>query len=116
MARNHDAQRVAADRAADVSRVRPRPQAPGEIAVGGRLPVRHLGDELPYIAVEFRSLDGHGQLECAAVPGEVLLDLARDILKPANDAGPERGPVGPGPMPLEVQPRKSPFPPNDRQL
>src|SRR6266700_4076857 len=116
VAGNHDAQRVAAHRRADVPRIRPGPQAAREIAVGGRLPVGHAGDQFPDPAVEYRAPDPQGQLEHPPAPAEVLAELTRDVLPSLIGAGTERRPVGPGPVPRKVQSGQGPFLPDDRHL
>ena len=113
---DHDGQRVAAHRRADVPRVRPGPEVASQVAVGGRLPVGDLRDQLPHPPVEVGAVRLQGQLERAAVPGEVLTELARDVLEPRVGAGAERRPVGPGPVPRKVQPGQRPVLPDDRQL
>src|SRR5215831_20855917 len=82
VAGDHDAQRVAAYCGTDVPRIRPGPQAAGEIAVGGRLPVGHAGYQLPDPPVEFGAFDLHGKLEQTPLPTEVFAELARDVLEP----------------------------------
>src|SRR5690348_12840850 len=114
VAGDHDAHRVAADGRTDVPRVRPGPQAAAEVAVGGCLPVGHAGYQLPDPPVEFGALDLHGQLERGPPPAEVLTELARDVLESLVGAGTERRPVGPGPVPWEIQPGQSLFLPDDR--
>jgi hypothetical protein len=116
VAGDHDAQRVAAHRRADVPRIRPGPQGAREIAVGGRLSVGHAGDQFPDPAVEFGALDPQGQLEHPPVPAEVLAELTRDVLPSLIDARTEPRPVGPGPVPRKVQSGQGPFLPDDRHL
>src|SRR5689334_9320805 len=114
VAGDRDAHRVAAHCRTDVPRIRPGPQAAGEIAVGGRLPVGHGGYQLPDPPVEFGALGLHGQLERGPLPAEVLAELARDVLESLIGAGAERSPVGPGPVPWEIQSGQSLALPDDR--
>src|SRR5439155_483931 len=116
MAWDHDAQWVAPHCRTNIPRIRPGPQAAGEIAVGSRLAIGHAGYQLPDAPVEFAALDFQGQLEHGPVPAEVLAELTRDVLPSLIGAGTERRPVGPGPVPRKVQSGQGPFLPDDRHL
>src|SRR4051812_43187319 len=116
MTRDHDAQRVAAYRRPDVPRIRPGPETLCETAVGDRLPVGHLGDQVPHAPVEPGALDLHSQIEDAAVSGEVLTDLPRYVAEALSGARAESRPVGPGPVPREIQPGQGAFLRHYRQL
>src|ERR1700680_1791267 len=72
VARDQDAQRVAADGCADFLWSRPICELAGEVPVGRGFTVRDLADETPHLLLEFAPISYGGQVKLTTVAVEIL--------------------------------------------
>src|SRR5262249_55453475 len=77
VARDHDRDRVFADRPPD--RARRRADRVGDLAIGPGLAVRDFLHRRPNLGLERRPLRRQRQLEIGSLAGEIFLELARSL-------------------------------------
>jgi hypothetical protein len=104
MARDQETYRVATYRRAHLLRTGTVPKLASQLAVGGRLAIGDLADQLPGPLLVLITARGHRDPELLAVAEEVLADLMADVLESDVAPWPQCGRVGPVPVVREVQP------------
>ena len=72
MARDQDAQQVPAHVDPDLLRGHITVQAPGEAAIGDRLPIRHLRYQIPHATLRHAAVGSERQVELPSAAGQVF--------------------------------------------
>jgi hypothetical protein len=93
MTRDEDAEPITSHRGADGPRRRAVSELIGQVAVGGRLSVADLADQIPHPPLQVSAPWAEAKVEVLTLTPEVLAELAADLLEPHVGAGPEGRPV-----------------------
>lgn len=91
-------------------------QAPGQAAIGDRLPVRNFRDQIPHATLRLAAGGLERQVELPPAAGQIFLELPCDLVESLVGAGAERVWVRPVPVVREVQAHHRPGVSHDGQV